>query len=120
MSAGPYEQDRRYIKRRTSRFERRVYCIRRLLLPFSELELRFLFSQTSEDKWYFEGREEIHYGKVGNFLFLLFRTFWHGRGCGSKSTSITNSALRMIHNRDYINVGQLNSAVYSREFVQDP
>lgn len=27
---------------------------------------------------------EIHYRKVGNFLFLLFRTFWHGQGCGSR------------------------------------
>ena len=27
--------------------------------------------------------KEIHYRKVGNFLFLLFRAFWHGQGCGS-------------------------------------
>jgi len=43
-----------------------------------------------------EMKEEINYRKVGNFLFLLFRAFWHGRGCGSRSVLITSgSALRL-------------------------
>jgi hypothetical protein len=50
-SAGSYTRDRRHIERRTSRFERRVYGIGRLLLPFSELQLRFLFHRVSEVKW---------------------------------------------------------------------
>ena len=84
VSAGSRPRSCRYIEGRTSRFERRVDGIRRLLLPLSKLQLRFLFDRVSEGKWNLEqSDEEIHYRKVGNFLFLLFRAFWHGRGCGS-------------------------------------
>ena len=95
-SVGSYARNLRYIGRRTSRFERRVYGIRRWLLPFSELQLCFLFGRVSEDKRCLDCGQRNTLQKSRQLSLSSFSSFLAWSGLRIRSASITNSALRRL------------------------